>query len=277
MGATQSIPKNNSIIRKSASPVRRLNSPVKQVRRIMSEPEAFAYFVNMHSIPVETKIKMWESYHGQIDWIKFAHEYAYIPKMASLHEIKPSKKELADDKYRSLLKYKNSEWKKGDIVRVRVTSGDRNNGKLYWTGGRLLDLDYDSVDDYGSLPQKADFVAMQNPYHWCLLGVISHNRAIPVKFDTEVAQIVNNCQKRYCIFEWNNLRWGLIIDQELRNARPILNKNGKGILFWLDITVRNPDPLNPGFYKHNDNTPVVQEMIKKGVPYERILSTTQEY
>ena len=276
MGATQSIPKTKVRV----SPVKQVRSPVKQqsrpVRRVFSEPEAFAYFVNMHSIPARLHAKLREvGVDGRKDWMYISHHYAFVPTMAKLHKIVASRKQLSayeNDNYEPLYIHNTGDWRRGDIVYITNAPGaDRNVGKLLWTGKRLVDLDYDSVDDYGSLPTEAVSIAMNNPYHWCGQGIISHNRAIPVQFDSSIAKIVNECRTKYCIFEWNSLRWGLIIDPMLR--RPILNEQGRGHLFWLDITVNEHKPFSM-YHVHSE---YVKELVGKGVPYERILSATQEY
>lgn len=247
--------------------------------------EAFEYFVNFHQIPKKLHNNLRsEGINGRHDWYKLAHEYAYIPNLAWLHKIRLNKRDLDSERPPNGNTYKKTnKWRAGDIVLcVNVPgAGERNIGKFVWTGRKLVDLDYDMVDD-GALPDSMSNLAMKNPYLWSgqddqYGDIIKNNHAVPVAFGPDIARRVNGCTTSTCVFEWNGEKWGVIIHPSMRGH--VLETNGSGTLFWFDVYANPREPNEFGLYKVSPNVlkdSRVRTLLMQ-VPLERIFSASEDF
>ena len=74
---------------------------------------------------------------------------------------------------------------KGDVVRLHLSDGYRNEGSYFWDGTEVIDYEK-TVDDYGSVPTRFKFPEF--PLHY-FSEVVTHNSYvwIPDEFQKQVA------------------------------------------------------------------------------------------
>lgn len=277
---TRAYTRPNTTMMPTVSPAS-VRSPRQQQRRLDPE-EAFAYFVEMHNIPSNIQSALWtHGVDGRHDWQNIAYQYAYLPKLAWLHKIQLSKTETH---LPAIHKKHNKNWRTGDIIinEKDPNAGELNYGKLVWTGRKLVEMDFE-MDGHGSIPTEVTKKAMEHPYFWSgqdakYGDIIKSNHAIPVAFDSTVAKQINSTTTSTCVFTFHGKKWGVIIDPSMRGM--VLDAKGVGTLFWIEMKVvsRNPQPF--GLYKVDQfilKDPRIRALLKQGVPYERILSASEEF
>jgi hypothetical protein len=78
--------------------------------------------------------------------------------------------------------------KRGDVIVLDWIGGYRNDGKFLWDGEKIVSLDVDNGDDYGSVPFEFSFPEFPPNY---FLKSIDHNTIIRLT-DEKIKEIIDN-------------------------------------------------------------------------------------
>lgn len=159
-------------------------------------------------------------------------------------------------------KVHNKDWKRGDVI---LTEEDpyRNNGKYMWDGNKAISLDYDTTDDYGSIPREflvgKEFLAL----HWVeedyngfssirFNNLIDHNAYVFASFNDEISELVNTKYREFMEnpikerksyyepfttikFSYNDHEWCIKIMNYRENKKIFNNKNIGIFAYHVDV------------------------------------------
>ena len=83
--------------------------------------------------------------------------------------------------------------KRGDVIHLDGCSTYRNSGKLLWDGTQMVNLDYESGDDYGQVPNN--FIIEDFPNKKFFTKSIDHNYVIHI--DGRSYEIIKRYKENY--------------------------------------------------------------------------------
>lgn len=158
-----------------------------------------------------------------------------------------------------LNKYATSEWKNGDVLKIKDFYGYRNQATYMWDGQKVCKL-YTTVDDYGSVP--SNFLVGKGGFHaryWSGKDKsdknakeyeeqpIDHNGMVFAEFDTKTCKKLNDAYDKlkegeytFEKFQYGGHEWTMMlyekVDDEGKSVTgiPFDNKKNKGMFTNVD-------------------------------------------
>ena len=172
------------------------------------------YNVIGQSVPEPTVYTGQESIDFKVTNTQTKETHGY---KAKTHVINGKLADLIDaGKYTSTLLVKEAlrgKWKASDVIGIESQMGYRNNGKFFWNGKRIIEMN-DSIDDYGSVPDAFPITGKADGFDahtW--LEEVDHNDFVPVNFGVKIGREMNAYSEKkdfdYFVFTINDVNWAV--------------------------------------------------------------------